>query len=97
MEEYRARMCHDVPGPGSTPKPKKVNLDQFALDNDISDMFDFSGSDLSSDEQDVDEEFLTYANAKFKMTKDPDNDILVFWEVSICTMHYHSRLGFNVP
>jgi hypothetical protein len=31
------------------------------------------------------------------MTKDPDNDILVFWEVSIRTMHYHSRLGFNAP
>jgi hypothetical protein len=47
MEEYRARVCHDVPGPGSTPKPKKVNLDQFALDNDIGDMFDFSGGDSS--------------------------------------------------
>jgi hypothetical protein len=96
MEEYRARMCRDVPKSGAAPKPTKVDLDQFALNYDLSDMFNFGGSDLSSDEQNVDEEFILYTNGKFKKTKDPDNDILVFWEVSIRTMHYHSRLGLTL-
>jgi hypothetical protein len=93
MEEYGARVHHNVPesGPAST----KVNLDQFVVDHDLSDMIDFSGCDLSSDEQTVDEEFIAYTAAKFKKTIDLNNDILVFWEVSIRTMHFHSRLRFT--
>jgi hypothetical protein len=58
-------------------------------------MIDFSGCDLASDEQTVDKEFIAYTAAKFKKTIDLNEDILVFWEVSIRTMHFHSRLGFT--
>jgi hypothetical protein len=95
MEEYRARVRHSVSESGPAPKSTKVDLDQFAVDYDLSDMIDFSGCDLSSDEQTVDEEFIAYTAAKFKKTIDPNKDILVFWEVSIRTMHFHSRLGFT--
>jgi hypothetical protein len=95
MGDYRARVHHKVPESGPPPKSTRVDLDRFALDNDLSDMFDFSRGDLSSDEQTVDEEFIAYTAAKFKKTIDPDKDILVFWEVSIRTMHFHSRLGFT--
>jgi hypothetical protein len=96
MEEYHARVCDNVPESGPAPKSTKVGLDQFALDYDLSDMMDLSGCDLSSDEQTVNDEFVAYMAAKFKKTKDPDEDILLFWKVSICTMHFHSRLGFTL-
>jgi hypothetical protein len=95
MEEYRGRMHHNVPESGPAPKSTKVDLGQFAVDYDLSDMIDFSGCDLTSDEQTVDEEFIAYTAAKFKKTIDLNEDILVFWEVSIRTMHFHSRLGFT--
>jgi hypothetical protein len=96
MEEYRACVHDNDPESGPAPKSREVNLDQFTLDYDLSDVIDFSGSDLSSDEQTVDKEFIAYTTAKFKKTLHIDDGILSFWEVSIRTMHFHSRLGFTL-
>jgi hypothetical protein len=94
--EYRACVHDNVLKSGPALKSMKVGLDQFTLDYDLSDMMDFSSCDLSSDEQTVNDEFMAYTAAKFKKTKDPNEDILLFWKVSICTMHFHSRLRFTL-
>src|ERR1700730_7232260 len=92
MEKYSARLCPDVPEP--EPAPNSIDLGQLALDYSLSDMMDFSSGDPPCDEPTVDDKFNAYTRVTFKNTVIPDQDILVFWEVSIRTMHYHSRLGF---
>jgi hypothetical protein len=47
MEEYHGRMHHNVPKSGPAPKSTKVDLGQFTVDYDLSDMIDFSGCDLA--------------------------------------------------
>ena len=94
MEEYRAHVCPDVPKPEPALKLMKVDLHQLAIRYCLSDMVEFSSSDLPCDEQTVDDKFSEYMRAKLNIAKILDEDILAFWKVSIRMMHYHSRLGF---
>jgi hypothetical protein len=96
MEKYHTRMRPDVSERGPVPKSMEVDLGQIAYNYGLSDMVDLSSQDTVCDEQTIDDEFLAYSRAKFRIGRIPDKDILLFWKVSIRTMHYHSKLGLTL-
>src|ERR1700730_14753535 len=94
MGKYRTCVRPDVLEPKPAPKSMKVDLCQLALNYGLSDMVNFSSGN-SCDEQTVHDEFSAYMKGNFQIARIPDEDILVFWQVSIRTMNYHSRFGFT--
>ena len=93
MKEYRARVCPDDPRARPARKPmKKFDLGQLTHRCRLADMVDFPEATPSMMNT-VDEEFETYTTATFEQAGDQDDDILVFWEVSIPTTHYILDLG----
>lgn len=93
MKKYRDRVPPGVPRVRPAPKPmKRVDFGQMAQHYRIGDMVDNSNIDLAHGRRTVDEEFEAYTTANFDEDAEFDHEILAFWEVSIPTTHYHSRL-----
>jgi hypothetical protein len=94
MEQYR-RACVHLRVPQARPAPKlksKFNLGPYAHRIRVADMVDYSNHDSPNGEQTVDNEFIAYTTGIFEQEVSMDEDILVFWEVSIPMTHHHSIL-----
>jgi hypothetical protein len=94
MEQYR-HVRVDICVPQAQPALKlksKFNLGPYAHRIRVADMVDYSNRDSPCGEQTVDNEFIAYTTGIFEQEVTMDEDILVFWEVSIPMMHYHHIL-----